>query len=154
VPRPPKPRWVNFIPNVTYYKPAGVPMAQLEEVRLSLEELEALRLKDLEGLDQNACAERMKLSQSTFQRILSGARVKLTRAIVEGKAIRIEGGNYQFATGWWICQQCGHRWRSESKLAQDERMCPSCGKDEVREGWHHGPGHGPPPWGRRGRGPR
>ncbi len=127
-------------------------MRQLEEVCLCLEELEALRLKDIEGLDQNACAERMNLSQSTFQRILSGARIKLTRAIVEGKAIRIEGGNYQLIEGWVFCRRCGHRWKGEgeNEPAGDKRVCPSCGKGEVQEGWHHGHRKGPPPWIRRG----
>jgi len=85
------------LPDVTYFKPAGVPLKDLQEVCLTVDELEALRLKDVEGLDQVSCAERMGIAQSTFQRILTGARKKLAGAVVEGTAIRIQGGNFQFA---------------------------------------------------------
>ncbi|MCL6580444.1 MAG: DUF134 domain-containing protein [Firmicutes bacterium] len=113
MPRPPKQRLVEFLPNVTYFKPAGVPMAALDEVCLGIDEVEALRLKDLEGLEQEECAARMNLAQSTFQRILAGAREKLTRAIVEGKAIRIEGGHYRFVARTFLCPDCGTRWRTQ-----------------------------------------
>jgi len=65
-------------------------LRDLEIIGISVEELEALRLKDLEELDQNECAERMDTSQSTFQRILSSAREKISKALVEGQAIKIE----------------------------------------------------------------
>ena len=94
VPRPIKPRWVEFVPSVTYFKPVGVPMAELDEVTLGVDEVEAIRLKDYVGLDQEECAMRMNLAQSTFQRILTGARTKVASALVDGKALRIEGGNY------------------------------------------------------------
>lgn len=89
--RPRKPRYINFKPGVTYFKPRGVPLAYLEEVVLSADELEALRLKYVEDLDQVDCAKKMKISQSTFQRILSSANQKIARALVFGQAIRIEG---------------------------------------------------------------
>ena len=69
-------------------------MAQLEEVVLGVDEVEAIRLKDYVGLDQEECAMRMNLAQSTFQRILTQARAKVASALVQGKALRIEGGNY------------------------------------------------------------
>lgn len=90
MPRPRKPRCVQFTPSVRYFKPAGVPLRTLEEVRLSVDEIESLRLKDVEGLVQEECARQMQLSQSTFQRILAGARAKVSMALVFGKAIRIE----------------------------------------------------------------
>ncbi len=137
LPRPPKPRLVEFLPNVTYFKPAGVPMSGLDEVCLGVDELEALRLKDLEGLDQDTCAERMNLAQSTFQRLLTSARQKLTRGIVEGKAIRIEGGPYQLVARTFICPKCGRRWRRDAvgpaaparALAAESTgsRCPTCG---------------------------
>ena len=89
--RPRKPRCIQFTPTTTYFKPAGVPLRTLEEVGLSMDELEALRLKDVEGLVQEECARQMQLSQSTFQRILAGARGKVATALVSGSAIRIEG---------------------------------------------------------------
>jgi predicted DNA-binding protein (UPF0251 family)/predicted Fe-Mo cluster-binding NifX family protein len=93
--RPFKCRCVAFVPNVTYFKPAGVPLKSLKEVRLSVEEVEALRLKEIEGLDQEEGAVRMSISRPTFQRILTSARHKVADALLTGKAIRIEGGNFQ-----------------------------------------------------------
>ncbi len=80
---------IKFSPDVTYFKPRGVPMAVLEIVELSAEELEALRLKNSLGLDQAKCALKMNTSQSTFQRILSSAYQKVTEALIGGKAIEI-----------------------------------------------------------------
>ena len=94
-PRPRIPRRVWFEPGVTYYKPAGVRMIHLEEVILTVDEFEAVRLKDYEGLEQTEAAKKMNISQSTFQRIYESARKKIADAIVNGKAIRIEGGSYR-----------------------------------------------------------
>ena len=82
-------RRIRFNPNVTYFKPQGVPMRFLEVVELTTEEVEALRLKNVKDLKQIECAKRMKTSQSTFQRILSSAYKKITKALIEGKAIKI-----------------------------------------------------------------
>jgi len=87
--RPPKPRKVIFDPNVTYFKPRAVPLSELAEVNLSMDELETLRYCDLEDLDQIKAAKKMKISQSTFQRILSQARRKIAEALIKGKAIKI-----------------------------------------------------------------
>ncbi|MGD1040831.1 MAG: DUF134 domain-containing protein, partial [Dehalococcoidales bacterium] len=77
MPRPFKCRRVGFMPGITYFKPAGLPLRELEEVQLSVEEAEALRLKELEGLDQTQGAEKMNISRPTFQRILASARKKM-----------------------------------------------------------------------------
>jgi predicted DNA-binding protein (UPF0251 family) len=77
---------------VVYFKPAGVPIRLLEEVVLALDELEALRLADLDGLYQEQAAERMKISRPTFARIVEQARRKVAEALVHGKALRLEGG--------------------------------------------------------------
>jgi len=82
-------------PNVTYFKPRGIPLMQLEETILNVEEFEAVRLKDLEGLEQEECAKKMKISQPTFHRLVLSARKKIADAIINGKAIRIEGGNFK-----------------------------------------------------------
>ena len=87
--RPIKPRKVVFDPNVTYFKPRAVPLSMLEEVDLSLDELETLRLCDLKNLEQTEAARKMKISQSTLQRILTSARKKVAQALIEGKAIKI-----------------------------------------------------------------
>ena len=93
--RPFRCRRVAFMPGVTYFKPAGIPLSDLEEVCLSVEEVEALRLKELEGLEQAQGAENMNISRPTFQRILASARKKMADALLNGKAIRIEGGNFE-----------------------------------------------------------
>lgn len=82
-------RQIRFNPKVNYFKPQGMPMRDLKTVELSHEEIEALRLKNIENLSQIKCAESMKTSQSTFQRILSSAYKKTSLALIKGKAIRI-----------------------------------------------------------------
>lgn len=89
MPRPRRHRKLRFSPNVTYFKPQGVPLKSLEVISLSLEEVEALRLKHAKELDQIDAAKKMDISQSTFQRILSSAYKKITTALIEGRAIKI-----------------------------------------------------------------
>jgi predicted DNA-binding protein (UPF0251 family) len=89
MPRPRLPRNIGQEPNVTYYKPRGIPLRGLAAVETSHEEWEALRLKYSLHLNQTTSAKRMQTSQSTLQRILSSAQGKLGRAVVEGKAIKI-----------------------------------------------------------------
>ncbi len=93
--RPKRCRKVRFNPKITYFKPRGVPLRELEEVVLHIEEFEAVRLKDLEGLEQGECAKKMNISQPTFHRLLLSARKKISDAIINGKSINIEGGNYK-----------------------------------------------------------
>jgi predicted DNA-binding protein (UPF0251 family) len=95
MPRPRLCRRVKFLPETTYFKPAGIPLRKLEEVVLTVDEFEAIRLKDLEGLEQIEASDRMKISQPTFFRLLDSARKKIADAIVNGKAIKIEGGSYK-----------------------------------------------------------
>ncbi len=95
MPRPRRCRRVWFEPNITYFKPARVPLRHLEEVILTVDEFESIRLKDLEGLDQIEAAKKMNISQPTFFRLLNSARKKIADAVVNGKAIKIEGGNYK-----------------------------------------------------------
>ena len=89
MPRPRKFRRIRFDPTATYFKPRGIPMVSLEEIILTMEEAEAIRLKDKKGLDQTECAKKMKISQSTFQRIITSARKKIAEALIDGKAIKI-----------------------------------------------------------------
>jgi predicted DNA-binding protein (UPF0251 family) len=97
MPRPPKCRRVSSLPEATYFKPAGIPLRLLDEVILSVEEAEAIRLKDLEGLEQEQSAEKMNISRPTFQRVLASARQKIADALLNGRAIRIEGGHFEVA---------------------------------------------------------
>lgn len=95
MPRPRRFRRVHTLPDTTYFKPAGIRMRDLEETTISVSEFEALRLKDLLDLEQNMASVKMSISQPTFHRLILSARKKLADAIVNGKAIRIEGGNYK-----------------------------------------------------------
>ncbi|MFH1802955.1 MAG: DUF134 domain-containing protein [archaeon] len=90
MPRPRLRRRICFNPAVTYFKPAGIPLKTLEEVTIKQDELEALRLNNLKGLSQEEAAEQMKISQPTLHRLLVEARKKVTDALVNGKAIKIE----------------------------------------------------------------
>lgn len=91
MPRPKLCRRVSFRPEVTYFKPRGVPMNQLEIVDLTIEEMEAFRLRHVRDMEQSAAAKTMQTSQSTYQRILYSAYRKIADALVNGKAISIEG---------------------------------------------------------------
>jgi predicted DNA-binding protein (UPF0251 family) len=83
------------MPQITYYKPRGVPLAVLQRIALTVDELEAIRLADLEGLYQEQAAEKMNISRQTFGRIVESAHKKIADALVNGKALAIEGGSYE-----------------------------------------------------------
>jgi predicted DNA-binding protein (UPF0251 family) len=145
-------RWrrVDFLPPVSYFKPAGVRLANIEEVRLCIEEAEALRLKDIEGLEQDECARKMSVSRTTFARILLSARQKTADALLNGKAIRIEGGNYEMAVRRFRCEQ-GHEWEVpfEVMVKEPPQLCPTCKTSRIMALWPWTPG-----WGIGGRGRR
>lgn len=130
--RPPKWRRVSFIPQVTYFKPAGIPLRNLQEVHLSVEEAEAIRLKDLEGLEQEECAEKMNISRPTFQRVLGSARQKVADTLLNGKAIRIEGGNFELALRRFRCIQ-GHEWDLPFQVIDGgpPQLCPTCNTPDI-----------------------
>jgi predicted DNA-binding protein (UPF0251 family) len=90
-------RWIRHQPVAQFYTPQGVPLGRLRGVTLTLDGLEALRLADAEGLEQEAAAELMGVSRPTFSRVLAEARRIVAKGLVNGWAIRIEGGNYEFA---------------------------------------------------------
>jgi predicted DNA-binding protein (UPF0251 family) len=90
MPRPKIRRCLRFRPDVYYFKPQGIPLRHLEEVVLEPDELEALKLHDIDGLAQIQAAKEMKISQPTFARILDGAYKKIAEGLIKGKAIRIE----------------------------------------------------------------
>ncbi len=92
--RPKKCRRVMAEPGVTYFKPRGVPLKTLEEVELTVEEFEAIRLNDLEKMKQVEVAKSMGISQPTLHRLLQSAHEKIADALACGKAIKIHGGDY------------------------------------------------------------
>lgn len=90
MPRPPCPRRIEHSPPALYFKPAGIPLRDIEEIELGADELEALRLADCEGLYNQDAAKCMGVSRQTFDRIIRRAREKTARALVNGLALRIE----------------------------------------------------------------
>ena len=96
MPRPRICRRIGFHPDVTYFKPAGIRKQELEETVISVDEYESVRLKDLLELEQEEAAKKMNISQPTFHRLVVSARKKIADAIINGKALRIEGGNVEF----------------------------------------------------------
>jgi predicted DNA-binding protein (UPF0251 family) len=128
VARPEKLRCVAQLPNVSFFKPVGISVNAVQGVRLSLEELESIRLKDLEGLEQEECAQQMRISRPTFHRILESARKKLADALTNGKAIQIEGGNFELAQRLFRCGDDGHEWNVpfETMAQKLPLSCPKC----------------------------
>ena len=92
MPRPIKCRRIRQRPCAAMFKPAGVRGCELEEVLLTLDELEALRLADLEGLYQEEAAEQLGVSRQTFGNIVKSAHAKVADCLVNAKKLRIEGG--------------------------------------------------------------
>ncbi len=90
MPRPKKCRFVGFNPDATYFKPRGIPMTHLEEVALTIDELESIRLADLHELYHEDAARKMKISRQTFGRILRSAHKKVAESLIHGKALKIE----------------------------------------------------------------
>jgi predicted DNA-binding protein (UPF0251 family) len=148
-------RKVSFIPPVTYFKPAGIPLSTLGEVNLLVEEAEAIRLKDLEGLEQEECAQKMNISRTTFSRILDSARQKIADALLNGKAIRIEGGNFEMAVRRFRCV-AGHEWDVpfETMISAPPEFCPRCETPSIMPLLPAGMGWGRGDWRRHHRGGR
>ena len=144
MPRPRRLRRVSFWPPITYFKPAGIRLAGLQEVILTLDEFEALRLKDFEGLEQEKAAKKMGISQPTFNRLLASARKKVVDAMVNGKAIKVEGGAYKMiragrGRGFGAppancrCPVCGTVQPKVRGIPCSQMRCPKCGALMVRE---------------------
>ena len=132
--RPVKWRRIENMPRFQHFTPMGQEQKTAEENILKLEELEAVRLKDLEGLEQEDCANRMEVSRPTFQRILIAAREKIADSLIHGKSIRIEGGNYTRGICPVRCLDCGKTWEeSIERLEQDNLsfVCPDCHSERL-----------------------
>lgn len=132
--RPHKERRVEQLPPVTHYKPAGIPLRNMEEVILTVVEMEAIRLADIEQLDQAAAADRMEVSRPTFHRIVNTAHQKIAKALWQGYALRVDGGNFRIAhqcqqgLRHFVCQSCGHKWTLPYGTGQrgHDLSCPAC----------------------------
>jgi predicted DNA-binding protein (UPF0251 family) len=157
--RPKRQRHVSFLPEVTYFKPRGISLSKLKEVNLSVDEFEALRLADWQEINQVKAAKEMKISQSTFQRILSSARKKIAQALVEGKAIKVKGGEIVMPFGFGrgvgrgggrgrmggpfsagpggVClctnPECKNEVSHQAGVPCYQMKCPKCGSPMVRK---------------------
>jgi len=107
MPRPCKRRLIGQLPRSPYFKPSGIPVSELEQVNLGLDECEALRLADMVGLEQEAAAEKMRVSRQTFGNILRRARKKVASCLIQGKALRMEGGIVRLGRGASSGFRCG-----------------------------------------------
>ena len=153
MPRPLKCRRVAFLPNATYFKPAGTPLRLLDEVQLSIEEAEAIRLKDLDGFEQEEGAKKMSISRPTFQRVLASGRRKIADGLLNGKAIKIEGGSFEMASSPFKCLN-GHEWEVpfEVMVSTPPQLCPACNTPNIEPLLPSGFGWKGRGWGRhRGR---
>lgn len=154
--RPKKKRVISKKISSVYFKPRGVALSSLEEVVLTFEQVEALRLADFKGLKQTESAKKMNISRPTFQRILSSARLKVANALTNGKAIKIEGGEFVMRNqgrgrgfrrgrggggfsagpgGKCICTNpdCGYSAVHVAGISCYQQKCPKCGSPMTRE---------------------
>ena len=152
--RPTKWRKIENIPTIPYFIPSDKNLDDIPDNILKLEELEAIRLKDLEGLEQTECAEKMQVSRPTFQRILLSAREKIADSLINGKTIHIEGGNFTRNICPVQCLDCGKEWMESyenlESIKNGKYSCPECGSKRVvcrqncknkfcrRNCWRHG----------------
>ena len=131
MPRPKCCRRIGGEPACRIFKPAGVPRTLLEEIILTMDEFEAIRLADLDGLYHEQAAARMNVSRQTFGRIIEGARGKVARVLVEGLALRIEGGAIEMAERRTFgCQQCQHQWSAPYGTG-GPTACPFCQSNNI-----------------------
>jgi len=130
--RPKKYRFVDVEPEVVYYKPAGTPLAYLQEINLMIDELQTLVISDVDCLYQHQGAEIMGVSRQTFARILKSARQKVAEALSKGMAIRIEGGKVMRVNDEMECINCGHTWLINISRSSSSPLCPRCEGTEIR----------------------
>ena len=122
--RPKNNRIVNEPPIFSTFKPVGMRSSELDMVRLSLDEFEAMRLADNIGLSHEEAADEMEISRSTFTRLVEGARKKVSDFLISGKVLSIDGGSIHFRQNIIRCRQCGHMFKTNFTKSISE--CPVC----------------------------
>jgi predicted DNA-binding protein (UPF0251 family) len=139
VARPKSERFVHTPPLFNAFKPIGISGRNLETLEMSLDEYEALRLADFEGMNQDEASEEMEISRSTFARLIEAARKKSAQFFIDGKRLTIGGGPVHFKKNILQCRDC----RSIFELGMNEKMavCVSCGSlnlIDLAGGFGHG----------------
>ena len=137
--RPKKERIVKHPPIHTVFKPIGRRKNEIEEIQLTLDEYEAIRLADLEGNEHSEASEKMNISRSTFTRLIEKARAKLADFIINGKLLTIDGGSIHFRLNRFQCISCGFIFPVE--WSRKIVMCPECGSNNLKsiaENFGHG----------------
>lgn len=133
MPRPVKWRKVEYIPQNKYFAPCpkgDCGKRGIGEINIKVEELEAMRLKDIEGLTQEECAEKMQVSRQTFQNIIDSARLKVATALLEDKAISVGGGNYTKNICKFTCYSCGNEIFTNYETSVTK--CKHCGSVNIK----------------------
>ena len=125
MPRPCRSRRVYCRPDANYFKPRGIPTDALEEVNLTMDEFEAIRLADLQGLYQEDAARKMNVSRQTFGNIVNSAHKKIADSLVNSKALKIEGGVVKMEARQFQCQDCKHEWTLPFGTGRP-MDCPQC----------------------------
>ncbi|MCK5450095.1 DUF134 domain-containing protein [Candidatus Pacearchaeota archaeon] len=158
MPRPRRIKRIFFQPDVTYFKPIGIPLSHLRETVLSFDEIEAIRLIDSEGMGQTKASKKMKISQSTLSRLLKDGRRKIADAITKGYSIKIQGGNFKMVqptergqglgrgmgrgrmggfgtgpSGNCVCPKCEAEVSHQTGIPCYQQKCPKCGSPMTRE---------------------
>ena len=143
MPRPLCCRRVSGEPPSKFFKPQGIPLAVLEAVTLTVDEFEAVRLADLEGLYQEDAARRMGISRPTFGRIVESAHKKIADALANGKALEIKGGEIEMVNQRkFLCSECQHKWQIPYGTGKPA-ACPQCQSRNIQRspedrGWARG----------------
>ncbi len=158
--RPRRIRRIYFDPRITYFKPIGVALTNLQEVILTKEELESIRLIDYENIGQSKAAKMMKISQPTLSRILLSARKKISSSLINGYAIKIQGGDFKMVVsrgrglgigrgggvggrgrmggfaagpgGVCKCPKCNYQEPQVRGIPCTSKKCPKCGSNMIR----------------------
>ncbi|MCK5808026.1 DUF134 domain-containing protein [bacterium] len=131
MPRPKKNRTVEQPPVFTTFKPLGIPARHLKEINLSLDEYEAIRLADLIGYDHETASKQMKISRSTFTRLVERARAVVAEFLVIGGSLVINGGVVHFKTNRIFCKSC----KKAATTPLDEKLtkCPHCDSEDITD---------------------
>ena len=129
MPRPKKNKMVSSPPLYSGFKPVGIRRDMLQDINLEIDEYEAIRLSDYEGLDNADAAAEMEISRSTFSRLIEKARTKMATFIIEGRMLQIVGGKIHFRDNVLKCQGCGHIINID--IGTRFSKCPECGSDQL-----------------------